>query len=92
MRMPFDSEEARALNKDIHETIYYGAMEASMELAEKDGPYKSYKGSPASKGIFQFDWIRGATKALQALSGRTHVAEVQEHADVAAVVRQAKMR
>ena len=55
LRMPFDSDEARGLNKDIHETIYFAAMEASMELAKKDGPYESYKGSPVSKGIFQFD-------------------------------------
>ena len=55
LRMPFDSDEARGLNKDIHETIYFAAMEASMELAKQDGPYESYKGSPISKGIFQFD-------------------------------------
>ena len=55
LKMPFDSEEARQLNKEIHETIYFGAMEASMELASVDGPYESYKGSPASKGLFQFD-------------------------------------
>lgn len=55
LRMPFDSEEARGLNKDIHETIYFAAMEASMELSKKEGPYESYKGSPVSKGIFQFD-------------------------------------
>ncbi len=55
MRMPFDSEEARRMNEDIFETIYYGAMEASMELAMESGPYESYKGSPVSKGIFQFD-------------------------------------
>ena len=55
LRMPFDSEEARGLNTDIHETIYYAAMEASMELAKVNGSYESYKGSPVSKGIFQFD-------------------------------------
>jgi ribonucleoside-diphosphate reductase alpha subunit len=55
MRMPFDSPEARRLNEDIFETIYYAAMEASMELAQKEGPYQTYKGSPVSKGIFQFD-------------------------------------
>lgn len=55
LRMPFDSEEARGLNKDIHETIYFAAMEASMELSKQHGPYESYKGSPVSKGIFQFD-------------------------------------
>ncbi|GAA5020902.1 ribonucleoside-diphosphate reductase [Marivirga lumbricoides] len=55
MRFPFDSEEARALNKDIFETIYFAAMTASKDLAAVDGPYQSYKGSPVSKGIFQFD-------------------------------------
>lgn len=55
MRMPFDSDEARRMNEDIFETIYYGAMEASMELAKENGAYESYKGSPVSKGIFQFD-------------------------------------
>lgn len=55
MRLPFDSPGGRKLNKEIHETIYYGAMEASMELAKVDGPYKTFKGSPVSKGIFQFD-------------------------------------
>jgi len=55
LRMPFDSEEARGLNTDIHETIYYASMEASMELAKVHGPYETFKGSPVSKGIFQFD-------------------------------------
>lgn len=55
MRMPFDSDEARQLNKDIFETIYFGAMEASMELAKLHGPYASWEGSPISQGIFQFD-------------------------------------
>jgi ribonucleoside-diphosphate reductase alpha subunit len=55
LRMPFDSEEARRLNEDIFETIYFAAMEASMELSKVLGPYETFKGSPASKGIFQFD-------------------------------------
>jgi len=55
LRMPFESEEAQRLNEDIHETIYFGAIEASMELAIKDGPYETWKGSPISEGIFQFD-------------------------------------
>ncbi|GHN00470.1 ribonucleoside-diphosphate reductase [Cytophagales bacterium WSM2-2] len=55
LRMPFDSEEARGLNKDIHETIYFAAMEASMEQAKLYGSYETFKGSPSSKGIFQFD-------------------------------------
>ena len=55
LKMPFDSPEARVLNAEIHETIYFGAMEASMELSKINGPYESFKGSPISKGIFQFD-------------------------------------
>ena len=53
--MPFESEEAKGLNKDIFETIYFGAMTASAELAKTDGPYETFAGSPVSKGIFQFD-------------------------------------
>lgn len=55
MRMPFDSEEAAELNKEIFAAIYYGAMKASIELAKRDGPYETFKGSPLSKGKFQFD-------------------------------------
>lgn len=55
MRYPFDSEEAMDLNKKIFETIYYGAVKASIELAKVDGPYETYEGSPISQGLFQFD-------------------------------------
>jgi len=55
MRYPFESEEARRLNREIFETIYYAAMTASKDLAKVEGPYSSYKGSPVSQGIFQFD-------------------------------------
>merc|ERR1711953_562610 len=55
MRFPFESEEACLLNKQIFETIYYGALEASCEMAEKEGPYQTYPGSPVSKGILQYD-------------------------------------
>jgi ribonucleoside-diphosphate reductase subunit M1 len=55
LRLPFESAEACQLNKDIFETIYFGAMEASVELAEKLGHYETFKGSPASEGKFQFD-------------------------------------
>ena len=55
LRMPFDSDEARQLNKDVFETIYFGAMESSMELAKEHGAYESWAGSPISQGIFQFD-------------------------------------
>lgn len=55
MRFPFESEEARVLNRDIFEAIYYGAVTASCELAAVHGPYTTFPGSPASKGILQFD-------------------------------------
>ena len=55
MRQSFDSPEAKKLNSEIFETIYFAAMESSMEIAQKEGPYKTYEGSPVSKGIFQFD-------------------------------------
>lgn len=55
MRIPFDSPESRLLNKQIFETIYYGALEASCELAEKDGTYITYEGSPVSQGILQYE-------------------------------------
>ncbi len=55
LRMPFESDEARRLNRDIFETIYFGAMTASNKLAKEQGPYQTIKGSPISKGQFQFD-------------------------------------
>ncbi|XP_044732830.1 ribonucleoside-diphosphate reductase large subunit isoform X2 [Chrysoperla carnea] len=55
MRYPYDSPEAAKLNQQIFETIYYGALEASCELAEKEGRYSTYEGSPVSKGILQYD-------------------------------------
>ncbi len=55
LKMAFDSAEARKLNKEIFETIYFASMETSMELAATHGTYETYKGSPVSKGIFQFD-------------------------------------
>ncbi|KAI5729051.1 hypothetical protein M8J77_024755 [Diaphorina citri] len=55
MRLPFDCNESRLLNKQIFETIYYGALEASCEIAAIDGPYQTYEGSPVSQGILQYD-------------------------------------
>ena len=63
MRHAFDSAEAKKLNIDIFETIYYAALTESCALAEKLGAYESYEGSPISKGIFQFDmWGVAPTK------------------------------
>ena len=53
LRMPFTSEKAKELNQDIFETLYFAALNASVEESKKDGPYKTYKGSPISKGEFQ---------------------------------------
>ena len=55
MGFPFESEEARALNREVFETIYFASMTASKDLAKVDGPYETIKGSPVSKGVFQFD-------------------------------------
>ena len=55
LRHPFESEEARILNKNIFETIYYAALCASNDIAKVEGAYQSYQGSPISEGIFQFD-------------------------------------
>ncbi len=60
MGFPFDSPEARQLNKDIFETIYFASLTESNKIAEKDSHYESYKGSPVSKGELQFD-MWGAT-------------------------------
>lgn len=53
--LPFTSPEAKKLNRDIFETIYYAALSASCDIAVKEGTYETYKGSPISKGILQFD-------------------------------------
>lgn len=53
--IPFHSDEAKVVNAQIFETIYHAALEKSMELAQQQGPYETFKGSPASKGILQFD-------------------------------------
>ena len=53
LRMPFTSDEAKALNQEIFETLYFAALTASKDMAKDEGPYESYKGSPISKGEFQ---------------------------------------
>lgn len=76
LRYPFESQQARDLNKLIAETMYFAAVEASNELAIRDGPYASFAGSPLSKGIFHFemygakpsgmwDWEELRTKVMQ---------------------------
>lgn len=76
MRLPFECEGAMQLNKDIFETMYYAAVEASAELAAIHGPYETYEGSPMSKGIMQpdmwsvvptsrWDWVALRAKVAQ---------------------------
>ena len=60
--LPFDCEESRTMNAHIFETIYHAALEASSELAEVDGSYETFEGSPASQGILQPDMWEGETK------------------------------
>ncbi|MFO7702467.1 MAG: ribonucleoside-diphosphate reductase subunit alpha [Psychroflexus maritimus] len=55
MRLPFTSDEAKALNQEIFETLYFASVTASMELAKEEGPYSTYEGSPMSKGEFQYN-------------------------------------
>ena len=63
MKIPFESEEAIKIDGKIMEHIYFGCIEGSIEMAERDGPYKYFKGSPYSKGILQFDFDeRGQSK------------------------------
>jgi ribonucleoside-diphosphate reductase alpha chain len=78
LRMPFDSDEASALNKDIFETIYFAAMTASKDLSKQEGPYETFKGSPVSKGIFQFD-MWGVTPSSGRWDWDTLKKEVKQH-------------
>ena len=64
LRYPYESQQAMELNRQIFECIYFAALTASCELAERDGPYSSYEGSPISQGQFQFD-LRGVTPSSQ---------------------------
>jgi len=73
MHLPFESDAASRLNEDIFETLYFAACEASCELAERDGPYETFEGSPASKGMLQFDMWKVAPK-----SGRWNWAALKE--------------
>ncbi len=75
LRLPFTSEEAKKLNQEIFETIYFAALTASMELAKEKEPYSSYKGSPISQGEFQFNmWNIGEDE----LSGRWEWKKLRE--------------
>ncbi|WP_291118933.1 ribonucleoside-diphosphate reductase subunit alpha [Flavobacterium sp. UBA6135] len=55
LRLPFTSDEAKQMNQDIFETLYFAAVTASMEMAKEEGPYSTFKGSPISEGEFQYN-------------------------------------
>ena len=75
LRLPFACEEAKTLNREISETIYFSALCASHELALRDGSYETFDGSPLSMGLFQFDLWDGDTK----LSGRWDWDDLRGH-------------
>ncbi len=77
LRLPFDSDEARQLNKEIFETIYYGSLTASKNLAKRLGAYETYEGSPVSQGILQYD-MWGVTPT-ERWDWESLKAEIQEH-------------
>ena len=64
LKIPFDSKDARIINVMIFETIYHAALEESCQLAIEEGPYETFKGSPASEGILQFDMWEEAPESL----------------------------
>lgn len=75
LRMPFTSEEAKKLNQEIFETLYFAAVTASMEQAKEEGPYSTYQGSPMSRGEFQYN-LWGIKD--QELSGRWDWAKLRK--------------
>lgn len=80
LRLPFTSDEAKSLNKDIFETIYYASLCASRDEAKVDGPYETIAGSPISKGQFQFDmWGVDESKLSGNWDWKTLKSEVMEH-------------
>ena len=78
LRMPFDSDEAKLLNKEIFETMYFAAVSSSKDQAIKDGTYESYEGSPISKGQFQHN-LWGVED--DELSGRWNWQELREEVE-----------
>lgn len=77
LRLPFESPEAKQLNIQIFETIYHASLEASCELAKKDGPYSTYEGSPVSQGILQYDMWN--TKPTDLWDWDTLKEQIKEH-------------
>jgi len=78
LKMPFDSDQARVLNRDIFETIYYAACSASLDLAKQDGVYSSFAGSPASQGLLQPD-LWGVTEHSGRWNWDSLKSEIMEH-------------
>jgi ribonucleoside-diphosphate reductase alpha subunit len=80
MGYPFDSEEARQLNRDIFETMYHAALTQSCELAQRDGAYETFEGSPASQGLLQFDlWNTDRATLSDRYDWKTIKTEIQQH-------------
>ena len=75
MKLPFISDEAAEVNRNIFETLYHAAMETSMELAMEQGPYSTFRGSPLSEGKFQFDLWGVAARRYDWSALRTKVME-----------------
>ena len=78
LRHPFDSAAARKLNKEIFETIYFAALTSSKDMAKEKGAYETYVGSPASKGLFQFD-LWGVTEHSGRWDWENLKREVKKH-------------
>jgi ribonucleoside-diphosphate reductase alpha chain len=78
MNLPFYSDEAKQINRQIFETIYYAALEQSCELAEKEGAYETFAGSPASQGMLQFD-LWGVEPTITNLDWPTLKTRIMEH-------------
>jgi len=80
MNLAFTSESAKQINKDIFETIYHGALEQSCEMANCDGPYETFEGSPASQGILQFDmWNTAQPQANDRYDWTALKTKIQQH-------------
>ncbi len=80
LRLPFTSDEAKKLNKDIFETIYYAALTSSKDEAIKDGKYESYEGSPISEGLFQWNmWGLSEDDLSGRWDWKTLKEEIKEH-------------
>ena len=78
LKMPFESEQAHQLNREIFETIYFASCSASMDASKEEGPYSTFEGSPASQGILQPD-LWGVTEHSGRWDWNTLKAQIMEH-------------